>query len=119
MEQFYIEQFPALADRRFLLMEDLIEAITTERNMSAVPIRTSPRSRLRERGDFLIERSSGVQMNLLHRARTGDIVSTPIRMGEQGQLFIDRWDELKAKPFSNVGILIFALKRVKGMSPAF
>ncbi|SDU33412.1 membrane-targeted effector domain-containing toxin [Pseudomonas orientalis] len=119
VEQFYIEQFPALADRRFLLMEDLIEAITTERNMSAVPIRTSPRSRLRERGDFLIERSSGVQMNLLHRARTGDIVSTPIRMGEQGQLFIDRWDELKAKPFSNVGILIFALKRVKGMSPAF
>ncbi|AZE93239.1 hypothetical protein C4J96_1105 [Pseudomonas orientalis] len=117
--QFHVEGFALLRDQRYLLIEDLLEAIETDLKLPVIPDRTSPRSRLRESGDFLIQRPSGGQMTLLHRSRTGDIVSTPIRMGDGGQLFIDRWDELRGKPFTHLGILIFVLKRQLGMLPAF
>ena len=117
--QFYVEGFSLLKDQRYLLIEDLLEAIETELKLPVIADKTSLRSRLRERGNFLIERRSGRQMTLLHRSRTGDIVSSPIRVGDGGQLFIDRWDDLKDKPFANLGMLIWALKREMGMLPAF
>ncbi|UXZ20912.1 membrane-targeted effector domain-containing toxin [Pseudomonas sp. YeP6b] len=117
--QFYIENFPRLNEQRYLLMEDVVQALKTELNMTAVPSTTSLRSRLRESGDFLIERPSVAHTNLLHRARTGEIVSTPIQVDVDGRLFIDRWDDLKTRRFDTLGQLIFALKAGKGMLPAF
>ncbi|GAB5336120.1 dermonecrotic toxin domain-containing protein [Pseudomonas fluorescens] len=117
--QFYIEQWPSLRDRRYLLVEDLVEALKTELHMSVIPTKARQRSRLRESGDFLIERISSGQSNLLHRSRSGEIISTPIKVDADGKLFIERWDDLKTARFSNLGQLIFALKRQKGMLPAF
>ncbi|MBD8151214.1 membrane-targeted effector domain-containing toxin [Pseudomonas fluorescens] len=117
--QFYVEDFLLLKDNRYLSMEDLLDAIESDLNLTVIPSKMSPRARLRTAGDFLIQRRSGGHMNLLHRSRTGDIVSSPIRVDTSGQLLIDRWDQLRGTPFANVGALIEALKRTLNMLPAF
>ncbi len=57
------------------------------------------RTRLRLKGHFLIERPSSTQTLLVHHSNTGEIVTTPIQIDEQGQFFVDRWDFMKAQRF--------------------
>lgn len=116
---FYVEDFLLLKDKRYLSIEDLLDAIESDPSLTVIPSKTSPRARLRTAGEFLIQRRPGGHMNLLHRSRTGDIVSSPIRMDASGQLLIDRWDELRGTSFANVGALIEALKGTLNMRPAF
>lgn len=55
------------------------------------PFTPLDRSRLTEAGHFLIERPSRLETNLVHRSSTGEIVSTPIQVDDNGMFFIDRW----------------------------
>ncbi|AZF28451.1 hypothetical protein C4J90_4308 [Pseudomonas sp. R2-60-08W] len=50
------------------------------------------RTRLKATGHFLVEHPSMAETNLLHKSRSGEIVSTPIQVDDQGMFYIDRWD---------------------------
>lgn len=117
--QFYIENFAALDERRFLLVEELIDTLKSELSMTAVGTAPAPSARLRDSGEFLVERLPADQQQLLHRSRSGEIITTPIQVDGEGRLFIERWDDLKSSRFTSLGLLIFALKRRMGMLPAF
>lgn len=75
------------------------------------------RSRLSQPGYFLIERPSAAETNLLHRSSTGEIVSTPIQVDDDGMFFIDRWD-MKQERFEYQNILFEALKAKVRLTPA-
>lgn len=49
------------------------------------------RTRLRDTGHFMVEHPSMAETNLLHKSRTGEIISTPIQVDDQGMFFIERW----------------------------
>lgn len=68
------------------------------------------RSMLTTAGEFLIERPSTATPQLVHKSRTGEIVTTPIQISEKGQYFIERWDVLKNERFVYLNHLIEALK---------
>ncbi len=76
------------------------------------------RSRLNRAGLFLIERPSPSQNNLLHRSRSGEIVSTPIKVDHNGLFYVDRWEPMQGKRFSYENILIDALRVEVGLIPA-
>lgn len=76
------------------------------------------RSRLNRPGLFLIERPSPAQNNVLHRSRTGEIVSTPIKVDDNGLFYVDRWEPMQGKRFSYENILIEALQAEVGLRPA-
>ncbi|AIG05037.1 type III effector HopAC1 [Pseudomonas fluorescens] len=76
------------------------------------------RARLNRPGLFLIERPSPSQNNLLHRSRSGEIVSTPIRVDHNGLFYVDRWEQMQGKRFTYENILIEALKAEVGLVPA-
>lgn len=76
------------------------------------------RSRLNRTGLFLIERPSPAQNNLLHRSRTGEIVSTPIKVDSNGLFYVERWEPMQGKRFSFENILIEALQAEVGLRPA-
>ena len=75
------------------------------------------RTRLKEPGHFLIERPSMAQTHLLHKSRTGEIVSTPIQVDDQGLFFIDRWD-MAPQRFVYQNTLIDAIRAQVQLTPA-
>jgi hypothetical protein len=76
------------------------------------------RARLNRPGLFLIERPSAAENNLLHRSRTGDIVSTPIKVNDKGMFYVDRWEQMKDMRFPYENTLINALQAEVGLVPA-
>lgn len=82
---------------------------------SFVPV---DRRRLNRAGLYLIERPSPSQNNLLHRSRSGEIVSTPIKVDHDGLLYVERWEPMLGKRFSYEETLISALEAEVGLKPA-
>lgn len=76
------------------------------------------RARLSRPGLFLIERPSPSQNNLLHRSRSGEIVSTPIKVDNNGLFYVERWEAMQGKRFSYENMLISALQAEVGLVPA-
>ena len=76
------------------------------------------RSRLTHAGHFLIERPTPDQTLLVHRSRSGDIVTTPIQVDERGHFFIDRWEPLQHERYLYQFHLIEALQLHMGLRPA-
>ncbi|CAM3147169.1 hypothetical protein SAMN04490207_2436 [Pseudomonas gessardii] len=76
------------------------------------------RARLNRPGLFLIERPSPSQNHLLHRSRSGEIVSTPIKVDNNGLFYVERWEPMQGKRFSYENMLINALKAEVGLMPA-
>lgn len=75
------------------------------------------RSHIRLRGDFLIERPSLTQSNLLHRSNTDELISTPIQVDEKGQFHIDRWPQISHKRYTTQDDLISDLITVIRLNP--
>ncbi|MBD8192476.1 membrane-targeted effector domain-containing toxin [Pseudomonas fluorescens] len=78
---------------------------------------TADRSRLSRPGYFMIENPSSTEMNLLHHSSSGEIVSTPIQIDDNGLFFIDRW-HLKDKRFISPKTLESALRFEVNLTPA-
>lgn len=76
------------------------------------------RSRLTQTGHFLIERPSPDQTLLIHRSRSGEIVTTTFQVDESGHFFIDRWEPLKNERYLYQLHLIEALQDRMGLRPA-
>ncbi|MFS2198620.1 dermonecrotic toxin domain-containing protein [Pseudomonas sp. Pseusp3] len=91
--------------------------VSNARQPVPAPFLPVDRSRLRQAGHFLIERPSAAETNLLHRSRSGEIVSTPIQVDDNGLFFIDRWD-MSARRFEYQNILIEVLKAEVHLTPA-
>ena len=68
------------------------------------------RTRLTEAGHFFIEYPSEFEVNLVHRSRANEIVTTPIQIDDKGQYFIERWDGLKDSRFFDLSSLTMVLK---------
>lgn len=68
------------------------------------------RTRLTEPGHFFIEYPSEFEVNLVHRSRSNEIVTTPIQINDKGQYFIERWDALKDLRFFDLSSLTMVLK---------
>ncbi|SDZ55153.1 membrane-targeted effector domain-containing toxin [Pseudomonas salomonii] len=109
--QFFIDRWPQVQGQRYATLEFLVHALKSQVLLTAVSASTLPSVRLKNIGDFLIEYASSNQANLLHRSRTGDIVTTPIQKDETGHLFIERWPPLKGKRYPTIDGLIDALKQ--------
>ncbi|MGK9517898.1 hypothetical protein O6467_24400, partial [Salmonella enterica subsp. enterica] len=82
------------------------------------PFVPADRTRLNRPGLFLIERPSPAQSNLLHRSRSGEIVSTPIKVDHNGLFYVERWEPMQGKRFGYENLLISALKAEVGLVPA-
>jgi len=91
-----------------------VEVATTEAPAPFVPV---DRSRLNQPGHFLIERPSAAEPHLLHHSSTGEIISTPIQVDDNGLFFINRWG-FDARRFEDLGILIETLKAEVHLTPA-
>ncbi|MBD8669026.1 membrane-targeted effector domain-containing toxin [Pseudomonas lurida] len=76
------------------------------------------RSRLTQTGYFLIDRPTPAQTLLIHRSRTGEIVTTPIQVDETGRFFVDRWEPLRSERYVYQYQLIHALQEFMGLRPA-
>ncbi|WP_339531211.1 MULTISPECIES: membrane-targeted effector domain-containing toxin [unclassified Pseudomonas] len=74
------------------------------------PVALPDRSKLKQAGEFLIERRSSTEINLVHRSRNDEIVTTAIQIDERGRYFINRWDRLNEQRFLHLSQLIEALK---------
>ena len=70
------------------------------------------RSRLTRPGQFMVEQRSPHEVNLVHHSRSGEILSTPIQIDDQGRFFIERWAELKDERFTVFERLLSALDQV-------
>jgi len=70
------------------------------------------RSRLTRPGQFMVEQLSPHEVNLVHHSRSGEILSTPVQIDDQGRFFIERWAELKDERFSAFERLLSALDQV-------
>lgn len=92
------------------LRSDFVLNTGFSRIKAPAPFVPADRSRLKNIGDFLIERPSSKQTILLHKSNSGQIVSTPIQIDDTGHFFIDRWDALKDKRFLSQDTLIQALR---------
>lgn len=75
------------------------------------------RTRLQTPGHFLVERPSTAETVVLHKSRTGEIVSTPIQVDDQGLFFIDRWNMAQQR-FVHQTTLIDALRAQVQLTPA-
>ena len=82
------------------------------------PFIPADRARLTQTGHFLIERPTPRETLLVHRSRSGEVVTTPIQVDDTGRFFIDRWASLKNQRFFYQHQLIDALKAQLGLSPA-
>ncbi|WLH82958.1 membrane-targeted effector domain-containing toxin [Pseudomonas sp. FP2338] len=109
--QFFIERWPQLQAKRYPNLDFLIHALKTDVQLTAVSASTLPSVRLKNIGDFLIEYASSTQARLLHRSRTGEIITTPIKSDELGQLSIERWPQLQGKRYATMEDLVDALKK--------
>ena len=81
------------------------------------PTALPDRTRLRRIGDFLIERPSNTQANLLHHSNSGEIITTPIQIDDRGQFFIERWPQMKDKRYLTLTHLIGALRTEVHLTP--
>ncbi|KAF2411008.1 C-terminal region of Pasteurella multocida toxin residues 569-1285 [Pseudomonas antarctica] len=115
--QFFVERWAQLTDKRFLRFEHLTEALKAQVRLTAASASTLPSARLKKIGDFLIERPSTTQINLLHHSNSREIISTPIQTDAMGQFFIERWPLLSGKRYSTLDGLIDALKAEIKLSP--
>ena len=82
-------------------------------NLKAPATRTPTlpdRTRLTEPGQFFIEYPSEFDVNLVHRSRSGQIVTTPFQINGKGQYFIEYWSALKNQRFYDLSALIETLK---------
>lgn len=68
------------------------------------------RSRLTEPGQFIIERPTDSEINLVHFSRSNEVLATPIHIDEKGQFFVERWEPLKPLRFYYLSQLIEVLK---------
>lgn len=109
--QFFIERWPQLQAKRYPSLDFLIHALKTDVQLTAVSASTLPSVRLKNIGDFLVEYASSTQASLLHRSRTGEIITTPIKSDELGQLSIERWPLLQGKRYATIEGLVDALKK--------
>jgi hypothetical protein len=82
------------------------------------PFVPADRSRLNRPGLYLIERPSPSQSNLVHHSRSGEIVSTPIKIDKDGLFYVDRWAPMQGQRFSHEKILIDALHVEVRLVPA-
>ena len=82
-----------------------------------LPFPAADRSKLTRPGFFLVERPSAAETNILHRSRSGEIVSTPIQVDDNGLFFIDRWN-MKEQRFEFQNTLIEALREEVKLTPA-
>lgn len=67
------------------------------------------RSKLTRAGQYLIERPSAAETRLVHRSSTGEIVTTPIQVDDNGLYFIDRWGK-QAQRFKAMATLFGMLR---------
>lgn len=74
------------------------------------PVPLPQRSSLTEPGQFIIERPTASEINLVHFSRSNEILTTPIQIDEKGQFFIERWEALKPLRFHYLSQLIEVLK---------
>ncbi|TWC62305.1 hypothetical protein FBY10_11758 [Pseudomonas sp. SJZ103] len=103
--------------RKALRSDFILDAGVAGINAPA-PFVAVDRARLNRPGLFLIERPSPSQNNVLHRSRSGEIVSTPIKVDNNGLFYVERWEPMQGKRFSYENILIDALKAEVGLVPA-
>ena len=109
--QFFIERWPQLQETRYPTLEFLTDALKREVQLTAVSATTLPSVRLKKAGDFLIEYASSDQASLLHRSRTGEVITTAIKSDALGQVSIDRWPQLQGKWYATMADLVEALKK--------
>ena len=100
------------------LRSDFILDAGVEGIKAPSPFVPADRTRLNRPGLFLIERPSPAQSNLLHRSRSGEIVSTPIKVDHNGLFYVERWEPMQGKRFGYENLLISALKAEVGLVPA-
>jgi hypothetical protein len=74
------------------------------------------RTKLTKVGNFLVERPSETQTNLVHHSGSGEILSTPIQVDDKGQFFIERWPQISEQRYLIFDELIHALKAQVGLS---
>ncbi len=75
------------------------------------------RARLTQPGHYLIERPSTAETRLVHRSSSGEIVTTPIQVDDNGMFFIDRWGK-KEQRFRVMKTLFDMLKADVFLIPA-
>lgn len=100
------------------LRSDFTLEVGVEGIKAPAPFVPVDRSRLKRPGQFLIERPTPAQNNVLHRSRTGEIVSTPIKVNHDGLYYVERWEPMQGKHFSYENMLIDALRVEVGLIPA-
>ncbi|NMY05120.1 membrane-targeted effector domain-containing toxin [Pseudomonas sp. WS 5059] len=103
---------------RRALRGDLVLEAGVEGIRAPAPFVPVDRRRLNLAGLYLIERPSPSQTNLLHRSRSGEIVSTPIKVDHDGLFYVERWAPMQGKRFSYENTLISALEVEVGLKPA-
>lgn len=81
------------------------------------PVPAVDRARIKNIGDFLIERPSSTQTNLLHRSNNNQVISTPIQIDDNGLFHIDRWPSIKDRRYVTQHELIGDLIHVIKLTP--
>lgn len=81
------------------------------------PFVPADRSKLTRAGHYLIERPSTAETRLVHRSTTGEIVTTPIQVDDNGMFFIDRWGKREQR-FSTLQTLFGMLRTDVNLTPA-
>lgn len=81
------------------------------------PFVPADHARLTKAGHYLIERPSTAETRLIHRSRTGEIVTTPIQVDDNGWFFIERWDKQQQR-FRNLFALLEMLRADMDLVPA-
>ncbi|MBV4452609.1 MULTISPECIES: membrane-targeted effector domain-containing toxin [Pseudomonas] len=77
----------------------------------AVDINPPTRAKLKRPGEYFIERTGDGEVNLVHRSRSQEIVTTPISIDDSGRYHIDRWDAVKGKRFYDLEKMLDALQQ--------
>lgn len=100
-----VEEGPGVALRCDFKIEAGIAGLPVHRSL---PL--PDRSRLTEPGQFIIERPTASEINLVHFSRSNEILTTPIQIDDKGQFFIERWEALKPLRFQYLSQLVEVLK---------
>ncbi|WP_213939824.1 membrane-targeted effector domain-containing toxin [Pseudomonas sp. dw_612] len=86
-------------------------------NPQPQPIAPINRSRLSQAGHYLIDRPSSAEIYLVHRSSTGETLTTPIQVDDNGMFFIDRWGK-QDKRFKHLNTLFQMLEAEINLTPA-
>lgn len=98
------------------LGSDFQQDIASAARAPYVPV-VVDRSSIQRPGDFLIERPSLTESNLLHRSSSNELVSTPIQIDENGQFHIDRWPSIRDRRYPTQHDLSNDLITTVGLTP--